>query len=99
MHYTLKIHITLIFYKNKRLYTYKKLKNPKPDWPRKTAKTQITKTYEWKTGHHYQLYGNEKDHKRMLWITLCQEIRQFRWNGQFLTQMIKTDSLTNGKSE
>ena len=87
-----------ILQKQKTIYL-KKLKNSKPDWLRKTAKTQITKTYEWKTGHHCQLYRNEKDYKRMLWTTLCQEIRQFRWNGQFLTQMIKTDSLRNGKSE
>ena len=43
--------------------------------------------------HHYQHYRNKRDYKIILGIAVCQQIRQFRWNGQIprKTQTMDTD--------
>ena len=46
---------------------------------------------EW---HYYLVYRNKKEH---LWITLFQQIRQFRWNGQ-IPRKAKVTKMTLGKT-
>ena len=41
--------------------------------------------------NNYQPYRNTTDYEGILWIMVCQQIRQPKWNGQ-IPRKAKTDS-------